>query len=100
MQQSFSYSLRRGAQAFGRNKPQITPILLISPLWVRIRDRTTVSVFVDRPDAEEIVIFRHPLHRVTRDLADSFRVRPDRRRRIAPDALATCHVGFLVRGPR
>src|ERR1051326_6295559 len=99
MQQSFSYSLRRGAQAFGRNKPQITPILLISPLWVRIRDRTAVSVFVYRPDAEEIVIFRHPLHRVIRDVAYSFRVRPDRRRRIAPDDFVTAQVGFLVRVP-
>jgi thiamine kinase-like enzyme len=45
---------------------------------LRKTHRTTVATLVHRADAEKIIVLRHALHGVARDVASRTRVRPNR----------------------
>ncbi len=74
-------------------------LIRAAPAGPRIGHRTPIPVFINRPNAEEIVVLRHPLHRESGYIPDRFRISPDRSGCVAPNDLVTRQIGFIVRVP-
>src|ERR1043166_1818631 len=63
---------------------------------MREADGRSISLFVHRSDAEEIIVFRHALHGITLPVANRARVCPDRRSSVTPNDFVARDIGFLV----